>query len=71
MPRRAISLDRGIDTICGAPHRIRTFHADGAAYLSPRLPAFGHFAIDKVVFVTLPVIRTGAGPILPTIEVVL
>ena len=69
MPRRTISLDRGIDTICGAPHRIRTFHADFASYLSPRLPAAGHFAIDKVVTVTLPVIRTGAGPILPTIEV--
>jgi len=69
MPRRTISLDRSIDTICGAPHRIRTFHADNASYLSPRLPAFGHFVIDKVVTVTLPVIRTGSGPILPTIEV--
>lgn len=71
MSRHKIDLSRGIATIVGAPHRIRTFHADGCHYLAPRIPAWGHFSIDKVVMVTLPLIRTGAPPTLPTVEIFL
>lgn len=67
MPRREISLSRAVAPIYGAPHRIRTFHAD----CQSRRPGVesGQFTLDKVVMVTLPLIRTGAGPVIPTIEV--
>lgn len=43
--------------IRGVSRPIRTFHADFCSYLSPRIPAYGHFSIDKVVWVTLPAMK--------------
>lgn len=69
MSRHKIDLSRDVAPICGYTHRIRTLHPPGVVFGQGRRTS--EFTLDRIVEVTLPLVRIGAPPTLPTIEIFL